>query len=181
MSSAAALWQHCSSQERAGNVTCVSSASQNYFKDGSQTKHVTDTFHKPPIYFCHQISAEQQLSWPRRKGGKVGEGHICTPHSHLLTCLGTFSWGRTGPFSQETATSWSQGNSRVKEVKKFQWGQWNSATSCPKNTQGLQSDTAWKLPWTMLQARGRGPALPWAGGGSRWHLESLPKKIGIKV
>lgn len=136
-------------------------------------------FHKPPIYFCHQTSAQRQLSWPKTKEGKVGEDHSCTPHSHFLKCVSSFSWSTIGLFSQvhspqETATSWSQGNSRVKEVKNFQWEQLNSATSCPKNMQWLQSDKPWKLPWTMGQSK-----KTWASPTLSRTWEQVTRKIGM--
>lgn len=186
MSPAATLWQYCSSEESWEfhlRFLCFSKLFQRWVTDKACLwLHVS--FHKPSLYFCHQTSAKQELSWPKQKGGKAGEDHISTPHLHFLVCVSSFSWGRIGPFSQvhgpqATATSCSQGNSRVKEVKHFQWEQLNSATRCPKNTKWLQCDRHWKFFQTMLKARGHGLALLWAGGGSRSHLETLPRKKSV--
>lgn len=111
--------------------------------------------------------------------------HLHITHANLLMRVGSFSQDRIRDFSWvRRQLAWGNshklqpGNLQHDRSKILPVTAVNSATSCPESVQCLQSHRPWKFTWAMLWARSQaGPAL--SSGGSRWHLGSLPTKIGL--
>lgn len=74
------------------------------------------SFHKPLIYFCHQTSAKQQLSWPekRKKGWWGSHLHTTFTFPHVR---GHFQLGQNWTL---LTSAWATGNSHKLEPGKFQ-------------------------------------------------------------
>lgn len=139
------------------------------------------------------IRPQQSNSW----GSQTGEEnqkeerlvrvrwHLHITHANLLMTMGSFSKDGIRAFSWvHRQLAWGNshklqpGKLQHHRSKNFPMTAVNSATSCPERVQWLQSHRPWKFTWATLWARSQaGPAL--SRGGSRWHLGSLPTKIGL--